>query len=351
MLNAVLPQRILDTRTTTGGHKAPVGGRASVSVKVLDVDGVPSTGVAAVVVHVTGVGPTVGTYLQAFGTGNPKRSSSTLNLNKGATVSNNAIVPVGPDGAVSVYNSQGSLNVVIDVQGWIAAPVLTVTPPLASALNAGPLTSADGKQALTILNNANRYAMTTWWNDVYPSLVRAPMHSQILLDDVPALTISATTVNTGDNTRRLCMEAFSLAVSIATGAYNPADSGNVSTATATRRTVTIISKVVAAHLANMPGGWGATTESTFYAAYVGPAIRRHQQHGRQRRAGGLLDRRCRIERARQRQPDQSQPHRAGLQHADLPEHAGHPGVGAGWPARAAGGHCAGRAGVRVLHDD
>ena len=241
------------------------------SVKVLGVGGVPSSGVAAVVVHVAGVGATAGSYLQAFGTGYPKRSSSTLDLDKGATVSNEAVVPVGPGGAISVYNEQGNLNVIIDMQGWIAAPALTVTPPLASALKAGPLASADGEQALTILHNANRYAMTTWWNDVYPSLVGAPMRSQVSPDDVPALSRRAATVNTGDNTRRLCMEAFSLAISLSTGAYNPATSGNVSAGTATSRTVEIISKVVAAHLVNKPSGWGASTESTFYAAYIGTA--------------------------------------------------------------------------------
>ena len=274
----ISPIRVLDTRTTTGGHKAPVGGNAAASVKVLGVGGVPSTGVAAVVVHVTGVGPIVGTYLEAFGTGYPRRTGSTLNLVKGATVSNTAIVPVGSDGAVSVYNDSGNVNVVVDVQGWIAAPVLTVTQP--KALDTSALTSADGEQALKILNNANRYAMTTWWTSVYPSLVSAPMHSEIAPDDVAALSTEATsdastasTVNTSDNTRRLCMEAFSLAVSLATGAYNPADTGTpqTSAATATARTVTIIGEVAAAHLVNKPGGWGATTESTFYAAYVGTA--------------------------------------------------------------------------------
>ena len=49
-----------------------MGGGGTVSVKVLGAGGVPSTGVAAVVVHVTGTGPTEATYLQAFGTGNPK---------------------------------------------------------------------------------------------------------------------------------------------------------------------------------------------------------------------------------------------------------------------------------------
>jgi hypothetical protein len=270
----ISPVRVLDTRSTTGGHKAPVGGNDSVSVKVLGVGGVPSTGVAAVVVHVAGVGPTAPNYLEAFGTGYPRRTGSTLNLAKGGTASNNAVVPVGPDGAISVYNNSGSANVVVDLQGWIAAPVLTVTPPLTSALSAGPLTSADGEQAAKILANANRYAMTTWWTSVYPSLVKTAMRSEISPDDVSALSTdatSATTVDTSDNTRRLCMEAFSMAVSIATGAYNAALASGVPTATATTRTVQIISKVVAAHLVNTPGGWGATSESPFYAAYIGTA--------------------------------------------------------------------------------
>jgi hypothetical protein len=270
----ITPVRILDTRTTTGGHKAPVGGNSSVNVKVLGVGGVPSTGVAAVVVHVTGVGPTAPNYLEAFGTGYPRRTGSTLNLAKGGTASNNAVVPVGPDGAISVYNNHGSANVVVDLQGWIAAPVLTVTQPLASALSAGSLTSADGKQAAKILANANRYAMTTWWTSVYPSLVKTAMRSQVSPDDVSALSTDATsasTVDTSDNTRRLCMEAFSMAVSIATGAYNAAPAPGVTPAAATTRTVQIISKVVAAHLMNTSRGWGATTESTFYAAYIGTA--------------------------------------------------------------------------------
>jgi hypothetical protein len=43
--------------------------------------------------------------------------------------------------------------VVVDVQGWIAAPVLTVTPQtaLTSERTTSPLTSTDGEQALKIL--------------------------------------------------------------------------------------------------------------------------------------------------------------------------------------------------------
>ena len=185
-------------------------------------------------------------------------------------------MPVGPDGAVSLFNEQGSLNVALDVQGWIAAPVLTVTPPLASALKAGPLTSTDGRPALAILNNANRYAMTTWWNDVYPALIAAPMHSEISPDDVAALSINSAEARPPQSTRvttrgGCAWRRSDLAVSIATGAYNPADSGGISTTEATTAHGHDHREGRGRPLVNMPGGWGASSESTFYAAYIGTA--------------------------------------------------------------------------------
>ena len=98
---AIPVSRILDTRTTLGGHPRPVGAEGAVSVHVLGVGGVPSAGVAAVVVHVTGVAPTAGTDLKVLATGYPHSPGSTVNLAKGngSTVSNTAVVPVGPAAA------------------------------------------------------------------------------------------------------------------------------------------------------------------------------------------------------------------------------------------------------------
>src|SRR5262249_7353437 len=148
---AVPVTRILDTRTTLGGHQAPVPAGGALNLPVLGVGGVPSTGVAGVIVHVTGVSPSpTRTNLTALGTGFPRPVSTMLNVPTHATVSNTTLVPVGSAGAITIYNPGASLNLVIDVQGWVAAPVLTVVPPAASALGAGALTSADGKRALSI---------------------------------------------------------------------------------------------------------------------------------------------------------------------------------------------------------
>jgi hypothetical protein len=291
---AVTQARVLDTRTTLGGHNAALGAGGSVNVKVLGVAGVPATGVAAVIVHVTGVNPTSGTYLRAMATGYPTPPTSVLNLTAGTVVSATTIVPVGPAGAVNIYNNQGSLNVLVDVQGWIAAPVLSVTPPAASSLGLAattPLTTTDGAQTATILTNANRYAVTTWMKTIEPALVGAPIKSEISPDNVAALTSTsslvpanspaATTVNTTDNVRRLSMEAFSLATSLSTGQYaqaynqNPASVGKVTPAQATNDVVSIINVLAAHHLVVTPitstTGWGASTESQLDSAYIGTA--------------------------------------------------------------------------------
>jgi hypothetical protein len=266
------PTRVLDTRTTLGGHDAPIGPGGAANARVLGVGGVPSAGVAAVLVHLTATSSTNTTYLEAYGTGLPRRSSSTLNMGPGNTVSNTALVPVGTAGEVGVYNEWGNVQVTLDVEGWVAAPALNVVAPTASAAGAGTLTSPDGKIAASVLNNANKYALTTWWNTIYPSLAGADTTSAAVIasDDVPALAYSAATVNATDAVRRLAMEAFSLATSISTGAYNPTATG-VPLSTAISRTAAIINSVTTSHLANRPGGWGENSETMFWAAYAGTA--------------------------------------------------------------------------------
>src|SRR5258708_29638570 len=115
--------------------------------------------------------------------------------------------------------------------------------------------------------------MPTWWNGVYPSLVATPMRSEAVQspEEVASLADTASTVSTVDSVRRLSMEAFSLATSISTRAYNPAAAPagtGVPTATATGRTIGLINRVAAGHLANTPGGWGATSESEMDAGYL-----------------------------------------------------------------------------------
>lgn len=251
-------QRILDTRTTLGGHKAPLN-QNILDLHVLGVGGVPSTGVAGVILHVTAVNPSATTYFRVFpsGTREPNANPAMVDAQQGTIASNTVVVPVGPSGDVSIHNISGNANAVVDVQGWIAAPTLTVTPPSTSALQAGALTAADSVRAKEILTNANKYAMTTWWNNVAPTLLTNP------------LTVNAQG-DSQDTVRRLSMEAFSLSTAISTGAYDETATG-VSTATATARTIQLIHRVASQHVANNAGGWGNSWQSTMWSSYAGKA--------------------------------------------------------------------------------
>jgi cellulase (glycosyl hydrolase family 5)/fibronectin type III domain protein len=121
----VVPNRVLDTRDGTGGGPlAPVGPGQTIKVRVAGTSGIPSTGVAAVVLNVTATGATAPSYLTAWPTGVTRPVASNLNFVAGQTVPNRVIVQLGSDGStggwVSFYNAAGSVNVIADVAGWFS---------------------------------------------------------------------------------------------------------------------------------------------------------------------------------------------------------------------------------------
>src|SRR5439155_2878112 len=126
--HALAPARILDTRTGVGAPKAPLGQGGSLDVSITGQDGVPSSGVAAVVLNVTVTGTTAGSYLTVWPKGVPRPLASNLNWTAGKTVPNLVEVEVGVDGQVSIFNALGSTNVIFDVAGYVAAPVEPAGP-------------------------------------------------------------------------------------------------------------------------------------------------------------------------------------------------------------------------------
>jgi fibronectin type III domain protein len=113
--SAPSPTRILDTRTPVGGHAGPLATGELVTLPVRGAAGVPADA-SAVVVNLTGVTPSADTYLGVTPDGRP--GTSTLNLDPGATRANLAVVAIGQDGAIRIFNHVGSTHVVADVQGW-----------------------------------------------------------------------------------------------------------------------------------------------------------------------------------------------------------------------------------------
>ncbi len=119
-LHPLAPVRILDTRPGSGTLDAgePLGAGAVLPVALAGRDGLPASGVLAVILHVTVAGGSTAGYLTCFADGAARPTTSDLNWAAGQTVGNLVVVPVGPDGAVDLGNATGTVNAIVDLVGW-----------------------------------------------------------------------------------------------------------------------------------------------------------------------------------------------------------------------------------------
>jgi hypothetical protein len=111
---------VLDTRDGTGGFTGPLGAGGVLSLPVAGVDGVPATGVTAVVLNVTVVDTTAGSYLSVYPDGATYAGDppSNLNFSPGEIIPNLVVVPVGADGNVDFFNDLGSTQVLATLEGF-----------------------------------------------------------------------------------------------------------------------------------------------------------------------------------------------------------------------------------------
>ncbi|HLN81545.1 MAG TPA: hypothetical protein VK392_10175 [Thermoanaerobaculia bacterium] len=114
------PCRIADTRNANG----PLGGPALVGGAIRDfptagVCGVPFSA-KAVAVNLTVVLPTADGYLTVYPAGTSLPLASTINFRTGIVRANNAVIPLGTSGQVSVFCGipSGTTDFVLDVTGW-----------------------------------------------------------------------------------------------------------------------------------------------------------------------------------------------------------------------------------------
>ncbi|MGH8969758.1 MAG: N-acetylmuramoyl-L-alanine amidase, partial [Actinomycetes bacterium] len=111
----VTPARIYNTRAS---GRQPLGHNSRRDVKVLGVGGVPASGVSAVAVNVTATCPTSGSYLTVWPAGRTRPSAATLNLAGGTSRGAFTVAAVGGEGKVSIANSTGITDLVVDVLGY-----------------------------------------------------------------------------------------------------------------------------------------------------------------------------------------------------------------------------------------
>jgi hypothetical protein len=171
------PYRVCDTRTGVGytdqcnaSGPAPLGPGGEITVQVggytpptFSGTIVPATATAAVL-NLTSVNGSALTYLSVFPAGAAVPNAASVNANAHQNIGNLVTVPLGTGGAIQVYNSQGTVDVVIDVQGYydaasggadglyhpLADPLRVCDSRLSTtACTAGPLT-ANSYQAVPV---------------------------------------------------------------------------------------------------------------------------------------------------------------------------------------------------------
>ncbi len=141
----VTPFRVCDTRPaapgivanqcdtgSTGAGIGPIGAGATRVITVDNFGGLPASGVTAVVVNLTAIAPTKGTYLAVSPDGSPSRTSN-LNPAAGKVIANLVEVGVSTAGKIDVFNAVGSVNIALDIEGFVSstsAGLFTGTTPV-----------------------------------------------------------------------------------------------------------------------------------------------------------------------------------------------------------------------------
>jgi hypothetical protein len=137
----------------------------------------------------------------------------------------------------------------------MASPL--VVPINWTRFTAGRPADVASRRVGTILNNTNRYALTTWYNAVKNFDVQTGPH------------LNFGGVAEG-NIRPPASEALALATAVMTGVYDPAITG-VAVVTAKAVAGKLIRSLAYRHKVNLTGGWGGVWQSGLWAAYGGVA--------------------------------------------------------------------------------
>lgn len=246
------PARVLDTRTSGGAMR-------SGATRTIALAGAVPDDAAAAVLTITSVpGVSAGGYLVAYADGAPRPAISDLNPMTDVPVAIQVVVPLGPDRGVSVSYVSGSGDIAVDLDGYVHAPLLPeVAPAVLAQADLSPLDGTAASTARSVLLTADRYALQTWWPTTGRTLLQQPF-------DQTAQS------NHQDPIRRVSMEAFSLAVAVATGGYDATAVGATQDV-AVAVVSTIVATVACAHRANQVGGWGGSWQSMMWASYAGRA--------------------------------------------------------------------------------
>jgi hypothetical protein len=114
-LHSLPPTRLVDTRSVRGGA---LGSASRIRVQIGGRDGVPTSGVGAVNLHVTVANVLTSGYLTVYPDGPSRPPTSSLNYVPDRIISNSVLVHLPADGVVDVFASGGPVDVIVDLTGW-----------------------------------------------------------------------------------------------------------------------------------------------------------------------------------------------------------------------------------------
>jgi len=130
----ITPTRFLDTRNGTGGTTGPVGAHDAIKLSIEGENGVPFNNVTAVAINLTALSGSDPGFIVAYPDGTGVPGTSNIDYGAGQTIANFAIVPLGADGGIHLYNSSsGTVQLLGDVMGYFtsdpgASGVTSYTP-------------------------------------------------------------------------------------------------------------------------------------------------------------------------------------------------------------------------------
>ena len=127
-LTTITPKRLLDTRTSTGGHRAKVRGGETVALGVTG-SGVAPSSAGAVLLNVTATASSARGYATVWSSGASRPPTSNLNYDAGATVAGLVLARIGSDGRVNLRPNTDA-HLIVDIVGWAPAGsnIVSLTP-------------------------------------------------------------------------------------------------------------------------------------------------------------------------------------------------------------------------------
>jgi hypothetical protein len=115
----ITPVPVLDTRVGLGAPKAKLAAGATLALQVGGANGIP-TGISAVAINITAVDDTGNGFLVDYADGTTLPATSNLQFHT-QTIAEMAIVPVGADGKIDIYDAVTGTDVVGAVLGYFTA--------------------------------------------------------------------------------------------------------------------------------------------------------------------------------------------------------------------------------------